>query len=79
MACRRHSFLFVFQGQLSSDVLADGHFLSPVKYIPEWVPGATFKKTARQWREVIFESYNKPFYFVKKQMVSKAHLHVWVL
>ena len=48
-----------------------------MKYIPEWVPGATFKKTARQWREVIFESYNKPFYFVKKQMVSMAGLYVW--
>lgn len=44
--------------------------LSTVKYLPEWFPGAGFQKTARNWIKLVQESNNKPFEFVKYQMVG---------
>ena len=41
-----------------------------VKYLPEWLPGMSFKKLAREWRGVVESFYNTPYDFVKKQLVS---------
>lgn len=41
-----------------------------MKYIPEWLPGAGFKRTARKWNRTFQEAVNKPFDFVKLQLVS---------
>lgn len=38
--------------------------------MPEWLPGADFKKTAQKWSETFREVVNKPFDFVKLQLVS---------
>ncbi|KIJ36847.1 hypothetical protein M422DRAFT_178866 [Sphaerobolus stellatus SS14] len=39
-----------------------------MKYIPEWVPGASFKKQARIWRKYILDMADVPFEHVKTQM-----------
>ncbi|KAF8181626.1 cytochrome P450 [Pholiota molesta] len=32
-----------------------------LKYIPEWVPGASFKRKAREWREAVMQMKDAPF------------------
>ena len=44
----------------------------PVKYVPEWMPGAGFKKKARLWRKPTVEMSVTPLMAVKKAMVSIA-------
>ncbi|KAF8507777.1 cytochrome P450 [Gautieria morchelliformis] len=39
-----------------------------LKYVPEWFPGAGFRKTARQWREDITKMNVVPFEAVKKAL-----------
>ena len=41
---------------------------SLVKYVPEWMPGASFKRKAREWRGVAERFYTIPFDFVKHSM-----------
>ena len=40
-----------------------------MKYLPEWAPGAGFKVSAREWAKTVSDFYDKPFAFVKHQMV----------
>lgn len=40
-------------------------------YVPEWMPGAAFKKTARKWKATMMETVEIPMRFVKKQMAEK--------
>ena len=44
-------------------------FLSIVKNLPEWLPGTGFKKIAREWAGTVSDFYDKPYAFVKQQMV----------
>jgi len=39
-----------------------------LKYVPEWVPGASFQRKAREWRGVAERFYTIPFDFVKDSM-----------
>jgi hypothetical protein len=39
-----------------------------VKYVPSWVPGAGFKRTAQAWKNNLEAVANKPYAFVKQQM-----------
>ncbi|KAF7967529.1 hypothetical protein HWV62_33982 [Athelia sp. TMB] len=41
-----------------------------LKYVPEWVPGATFKKLARQWNVCLNSMVDKPYDLTKKQMAD---------
>lgn len=41
-----------------------------VKYVPEWVPGAGFKKTARSWRTLQESVVNGLFNVVVDQHVG---------
>lgn len=41
-----------------------------VKYIPEWVPGAGFKKIAREYRKILIESAERPYAFARMQLAS---------
>jgi hypothetical protein len=41
-----------------------------VKYLPEWFPGAGFKRKAKAWRKRVLDMPTKPFQFVKKELVS---------
>jgi hypothetical protein len=38
-----------------------------LKYVPEWVPGASFQKVAREGRELSEELQKKPFAWAVKQ------------
>lgn len=40
-------------------------FVSSVKYVPEWVPGAGFKRQARLWRNDVVAMTDTPFSAVK--------------
>jgi hypothetical protein len=48
-------------------------FVSPVRHIPDWVPGAGFKRRASAWATTLREMVDLPHNFVKQQMVS-VHL-----
>ena len=41
-----------------------------VKHVPNWVPGTGFKRMAEAWHTTLTELAEKPFPFVKQQMVS---------
>lgn len=55
-----------------SQATAPGAFLVDsvpiLKYVPEWVPGAGFKRKAREWKGVFDELRERPYQFVKNQM-----------
>lgn len=39
-----------------------------VKYIPEWFPGAGFKRQARIWRRTFMDLVDRPYAFVQQQI-----------
>lgn len=41
-----------------------------VRHLPAWAPGAGFQKTAQRFRATVLELVNKPYAWVKGQMVS---------
>ncbi|KAI0792435.1 cytochrome P450 [Abortiporus biennis] len=41
-----------------------------LKLVPEWFPGAEFKKFARRSKELLWQTRDRPFEFVKKAMKS---------
>jgi len=41
-----------------------------LQYIPEWVPGASFQKTAKEWASTLNEMVDMPYNFVKKQIAA---------
>jgi hypothetical protein len=51
-------------------VCADHLRTLAVRHIPDWVPGAGFKKTANAWAATLREMVDLPHNFVKQQMVG---------
>ncbi|KAG6333886.1 hypothetical protein ID866_5199 [Astraeus odoratus] len=53
---------------------ATGAFMVDVipalRYIPEWFPGAGFKRLAREWNATLQEMVDQPYKFVKDQMAA---------
>ena len=45
-------------------------FMPLLKYVPEWVPGAGFQKTAKKFFEIQKRFRNEPFNAVLKNMVG---------
>ena len=45
-------------------------FFPILKYVPSWVPGAGFQKKAAHWKEINAAMTEKPFRFVKEQLVG---------
>jgi cytochrome P450 len=41
-----------------------------LEYLPEWMPGAGFKKTADIWRKSLFDTVNTPYEYVKHQIAE---------
>ncbi|KAL5501294.1 hypothetical protein ACEPAH_8554 [Sanghuangporus vaninii] len=41
-----------------------------LRYLPDWVPGTGFKRTAARWRKTVTELIEKPYEFVKQQMTK---------
>ncbi|KIW18489.1 hypothetical protein PV08_02777 [Exophiala spinifera] len=39
-----------------------------LKYIPEWLPGAGFKRTAKQWEQTVQRVVEEPYRFVQDQV-----------
>lgn len=44
-----------------------------LKYVPDWVPGAGFKKTSKFMKQTLTEAAQKPMDFVKHQMTAGTH------
>ncbi|KAI0112261.1 cytochrome P450 [Nemania sp. FL0031] len=44
-----------------------------LRKLPEWAPGASFKKLAREWASELLETAEKPYAFVKHQMAQGGH------
>ncbi|KAF9055302.1 cytochrome P450 [Hymenopellis radicata] len=42
--------------------------IEPLKYIPEWFPGAGFKRKARLWRQLAHDMWNVPWDMTKQQI-----------
>jgi len=40
-----------------------------VRYVPEWFPGAGFQTTAKEWAATLNDLAERPFAYVKSQMV----------
>jgi hypothetical protein len=45
-----------------------------LKYVPSWMPGASFKRKAAYWRRVNADMAQKPFAYVKETFVSSIAL-----
>ena len=43
-----------------------------MKYIPDWFPGAKFKRDAKEWRKWIMRVLNEPYNVVKQRMVRQS-------
>lgn len=59
-------------------LVTDGRVHVIVLYIPEWVPGAGFKKTARRWRATLAETVERPMSFVRRQMAERHNAPSYV-
>ncbi|KAF2024274.1 cytochrome P450 [Setomelanomma holmii] len=44
-----------------------------LQYLPDWMPGTGFKKTAREMADQLQKTTNQPYEFVKQQMREKKH------
>ena len=45
-------------------------FFPVLKYVPSWFPGAGFQKKAAHWSQINASMIQKPFDYVKDQLVS---------
>lgn len=50
-------------------------YIPVLTYIPSWMPGASFKRQAREWRRLSREMLDSPFMTVKQNMVRRATLY----
>jgi len=41
-----------------------------LKYLPEWIPGASFQRIAREWKELWREFADRPFQMAEESIVS---------
>lgn len=41
-----------------------------MKYLPSWLPGTGFKRTAASWKQTLLTAIEKPYRLVLKQMES---------
>lgn len=46
-----------------------------LKYVPEWLPYAGFKRKAREWRQMVMAMRDKPFAEGKQKFVSTTMLY----
>ena len=50
-------------------------FFPIMKYIPGWFPGAGFQKKAKYWSQINASMLQKPYAFVKEQLVRVFFFH----
>ncbi|KAK0204608.1 cytochrome P450, partial [Desarmillaria ectypa] len=41
-----------------------------LRYLPDWFPGAGFKRTAKEWQSTLMDMVEKPHSYVKQQMAA---------
>ncbi|KAK7449241.1 hypothetical protein VKT23_013386 [Stygiomarasmius scandens] len=46
------------------------NIIPALRYVPEWFPGAGFKKTAKEWAATLNDLAERPFAYVKSQMAA---------
>ena len=46
------------------------NFVPWLKYVPEWLPGAGFKRKAREWKKLQEEMYELPYAEAIENVVS---------
>ena len=64
---------------LASDLLAwPVNALPFLKHIPEGLPGTSFKKTAREWGQLVYKTLNVPYNFVRQEMAKGTHIPSYV-
>jgi hypothetical protein len=51
-------------------------YIPILKYTPSWMPGASFRRKAREWRRLSREMLESQFNIVKQNIVSRAALHI---
>ena len=61
--CHPNAFVLSFHSK-------DLSHISLVRHVPEWVPGASFKKKARIWRETVLRLPMAPYEAVMEALVS---------
>ena len=44
-----------------------------IKYLPDWFPGMSYRKTAQEWRAINEAAAGLPYAFVLRQMANNAH------
>ncbi|KAI5923092.1 cytochrome P450 [Camillea tinctor] len=44
-----------------------------LEYLPEWLPGMSFKRLAREWNSVTHTTIEAPYAFVRQQMAKGSH------
>ena len=47
-------------------------YIPILKYVPSWMPGASFKRTAREGHRLSVEMLESQFKIVKQKMVGRA-------
>lgn len=47
-----------------------------MKYVPEWFPGAEFKKQARIWHAAVDKLFNDPYNDCQKRLVSLSYMRL---
>ena len=53
-------------------------YIPILKYVPSWMPGASFKRKAHEWRRLSREMLESQFETVKLKMVSRVTSFVLV-
>jgi hypothetical protein len=51
-------------------------YLPMLKYVPSWMPGASFKRKAREWRHFSRQMLESQFKIVKQNMVSAGQVTI---
>jgi hypothetical protein len=41
-----------------------------LKHVPAWMPGAGFRRTAKEWNDILREMVDMPYNFTKQQMAA---------
>lgn len=44
-----------------------------IECLPDWFPGTSYRKTAREWKAINDAAAELPYSFVKRQLAQKAH------
>ncbi|KAL8672378.1 MAG: hypothetical protein Q9168_003151 [Polycauliona sp. 1 TL-2023] len=44
-----------------------------IKYLPDWFPGTSYRKTAQEWKATNEAAAELPYAFVKRQLALKSH------